>query len=118
MNSKMPQLIALLFDARNKAHYAHLQTTSYAQHIALGSYYESIVGLADSLVENHQGRYGIIQQYPTVNNPTDPILLITTVRSWIDANRAECSEFSEIQNIIDEVQSLNNSTLYKLNTLK
>ena len=31
----MSQLIALLFDARNKAHIAHLQTTSYAQHKAL-----------------------------------------------------------------------------------
>jgi hypothetical protein len=116
--NKMPQLIALLFDARNKAHQAHLQTTSYAQHKALDEYYNSIIDLADSLAENHQGRFGIITQYPTVSNPTDPIMLITTVRSWIDSNRAECGEYSEIQNIIDEVQSLNNSTLYKLNNLK
>ena len=33
-------------------HYAHLKTTSYAQHIALGEAYDAIGDLNDSLAEN------------------------------------------------------------------
>lgn len=116
--NKIAQLIALVFDARNKAHIAHLQTTSYAQHMALDEYYNSIIDVADEIAENYQGRYGIINNYPTVSNPTDPIQLVTTMRSWIDANRKDCGEEPEIQNLIDELQSIHNKTLYKLVNLK
>jgi len=116
--NKMPQLIALLFDARNKAHIAHLQTTSFSQHKALEEFYSAVIGIADSLAENHQGRNGIINDYPVVNNPSDAVQLVATLRSWVDANRADCGAESEIQNIIDTLQSLNNETLYKLNNLR
>lgn len=33
-------------------HYAHLKTTSYAQHVALGDAYSTISGLNDTLAEN------------------------------------------------------------------
>lgn len=111
-------LIAMLFDARTKAHMLHLQSKSYAQHVALNEYYDGIVGLADSLAEAYQGRCGIISSYPKVSaDTTDPVSLVTQVRSWIDTNRKDCSSYSELQNIIDEVQDLNNSTLYKLKNL-
>ena len=116
--NKTPALISLLFEARTQSHIFHLQSKSYAQHVALGSYYEGIIDLADSIAENYQGRYEIIKSYPKVSvNSTDPTKMIEQVRSWIDKNRKECCEESEIQNIIDEVQSLNNSTLYKLKNL-
>ncbi len=113
----MPQLIALLFDARNKAHIAHLQTKSYAAHKALQEFYNNVIDIADSLAENHQGRNGIINDYPFVNNPSDPIQLVTSIRSWVDANRQDCGSENEIQNIIDTLQSLNNETIYKLTNL-
>lgn len=116
--NKIPALISLLFEARTQAHIFHLQSKSYAQHVALGSYYDEIIGLADSIAENYQGRVEIIQSYPKVSvNSTDPIKMIEQVRSWIDKNRKDCSKETEIQNLIDEVQSLNNSTLYKLKNL-
>jgi nicotinic acid phosphoribosyltransferase len=97
---------------------AHLQTKDYATHIALGEYYDAIVDIADSLAESFQGRDGIITSYPLVHlDSGNPIKLIEQVRSWVDSNRKACSEYSEIQNVIDELQALNNSTLYKLKNL-
>jgi DNA-binding ferritin-like protein len=116
--SKISMLISILFDARTKAHQLHLQTKSYAQHKALNEYYDEIIGLADSLAEAYQGREGVITKYPKVSlNDSDPIKLVEQVRTWIDKNRKACSPYSELQNIIDEVQDLNNSTLYKLRNL-
>lgn len=117
-SSKMGSLISLLFTARTQAHILHLQTKSYAIHKALNEYYDSIIGLADSIAESYQGRYGIITSYPSFNlNATDPVKMVEQVRTWIDKNRKSCCEESEIQNLIDEVQHLNNSTLYKLKNL-
>jgi hypothetical protein len=116
--SKIAQLIATLFEARNRTHILHLQTTSYAQHKALNEYYDGIIDLADSLAECYQGRYGIITDYPSITLPTEAIELLTYVRSWIDSNRLEISDKSEIQNIIDEIQDLHNSVIYKLKFLK
>lgn len=116
--NKTPALISLLFEARTQAHIFHLQAKSYSSHIALGDYYEGVIDLADSIAENYQGRYEIIKSYPKVSvNSSDPIKFVEQVRSWIDKNRADCCKESEIQNIIDEVQSLNNSTIYKLKNL-
>ena len=115
---KMPALISICFEARTKAHIAHLQTKSFAAHSALGGYYDGIVGIADSLAEAYQGREGIITSYPTITlDAKDPVKLIEQVRTWVDKNRKACSTYSEIQNIIDELQDLNNSTLYKLKNL-
>jgi DNA-binding ferritin-like protein len=118
MNTKMPYLIALCFEARTKAHIAHLQTRSYAAHKALNEYYDGIVDIADSLAEAFQGREGIINIYPLVHcDSKEPIKLVEGVRTWVDENRKACSTYSEIQNIIDELQDLNNSTIYKLKNL-
>jgi DNA-binding ferritin-like protein len=114
----MPFLIALCFEARTKAHMLHLQTKSYATHKALNEYYDEIVDIADSLAEAYQGREGIITTYPKISlSAPDPIKLVEQVRSWVDKNRKDISIYSEIQNIIDELQDLNNSTLYKLKNL-
>ena len=45
------EYIALLFLARDLAHRAHLRTRSYAEHMALGAFYEGIIPLADEFAE-------------------------------------------------------------------
>lgn len=116
--SKMPELISLLFEARTQAHILHLKTKNYEQHIAIGGYYDALPGFADSLAENYQGRYGIISSYPKVTlKASDPVGLVEQVRTWIDKNRKDVCKESEIQNIIDELVSLHNTTLYKLKNL-
>lgn len=46
------QFIAILFLSRDIAHREHLRTKSYAQHGALGDFYDAIIGLTDSALQN------------------------------------------------------------------
>jgi Family of unknown function (DUF5856) len=111
-------LIMQLFHARTNAHVLHLRTRSYAAHKALNEFYDEIVDLADDLAESYQGRYGI-QDYPELpyKQEGDAIMALKSLRRYIDENRLVMCQHSEIQNIIDEIVSLLNSTLYKLENL-
>lgn len=113
------QIIAACFAARTQAHILHLQSTSYAQHVALASFYEGIIGLADAYAEGYQGRYGIIPDYPIVSfQGMDATTLISELRTVIDNTRVNAGVQSELQNAIDSIQDLCNSTLYKLQNLQ
>lgn len=111
-------LMMELMHARTNAHLLHLKTRSYAAHKALGEFYDEIVDLIDSLAEAYQGRYGIIN-YPDVpfKQEADAIMMIKTLRRYIDDNRLGMVPDSELQNIIDEIVALMDSTLYKLEFL-
>lgn len=112
-------LIALCFESRNKAHIAHLQTKSYSEHKALDDYYHEIVVLADAFAESHEGRCCVIDHFPEVKiNATSGLRIVQTVRDWIDKNRDTCGPFSELQNAIDDIVTLCNSTIYKLVNFK
>lgn len=109
-------LIGQLFASRNFAHLAHLNTTSYAEHKALNSYYDSILDLTDTLAETYIGIYG----RGVINIPGTTL---TDIRSHLKELRIEVAEHREyvketnIQNIIDEILSLIDETNYLL-TLK
>jgi hypothetical protein len=111
-------LIMQLFHARTNAHVQHLRTRSYAAHVALNEFYDSIVELTDSLAEATQGRYGILD-YPELPYKTesDPIQMIRGLRRYIDENRDGMCDHSELQNLIDEIVAQMDSTLYKLENL-
>lgn len=119
----MEQFIGTLFHSRTQAHIAHLQTTSFAQHKALDEFYNDIVEYADSIAEMYQGKYGIIKGYkiPTSKDLTDEKAVVSyfeTLGKFVDTKRKKLPQDSEIQNAIDEVRSLIDSTLYKLKFLK
>jgi hypothetical protein len=59
----MNEYIGLLLQSRTQTHIFHLQTKSYAKHVALQSYYEDIVDLIDDIVEAYQSSYDIITDY-------------------------------------------------------
>lgn len=109
-----------LLDAVTAAHLLHFQSRSYAQHQALGTFYSELEDLADGLIESYQGKYGIVTDYPQgpsqVNN--DPISFMTQLSDYVRNTRAGVASDSELQNDIDTVQSLIDSTLYKLTNLK
>jgi hypothetical protein len=111
-------LIMQLFHARTNAHVLHLRTRSYAQHVALNEFYDNIVGLTDTLAEAYQGRYGI-QDYPELPYKAegDAVMMIRSLRRYIDENRMEMCDHSELQNLIDEIVAQMDSTLYKLENL-
>jgi DNA-binding ferritin-like protein len=99
----------------------HLQTTSYAAHVALNTYYDSIVETTDSLAEALQGCRGeLIAPYPSMfgNPDVEPLEYLKTIREYVMANRDAISDYSNIQNEIDNIMTLLDSTIYKLTFLK
>ena len=49
-------ITSTLLHSRTQIHIFHLQSTTYAEHIALGGYYTEIGTLIDGLVETIQGK--------------------------------------------------------------
>lgn len=115
----MEEIIGLLFLDRNLAHLEHLKTKSYAQHMALNTFYDEVVDLADKLAEAYQGAEGIMQDIPLMSNvPNEPIdMTLYSHMQMIEAMRKSACKITAIQNIIDEVVSLYLSTIYKLRNL-
>lgn len=115
----MEDIIGLLFFARNVAHIEHLRTKSYAQHKALGHFYDEVIELADKLAEAYQGDQGLLKEIPLYANIPNYSIdrFLEKQLETIDTLRKEASSRSAIQNIIDEVIELYLSTLYKLRNL-
>lgn len=117
------RLLAIMFLSRDVAHRMHLKTDSYAQHMALGSFYDEIIDLADSIAEMYQGRNGIIKEIPLLEDDedlSDPVEVLTRHLEWLEKIRYTAVEKTEtaIQNEIDTVVGLYLSTLYKLKRFK
>lgn len=112
------EFIMRLMHSRTNAHIQHLSTKSYAEHVALQGYYEGIVDLIDSFVESYQGKYGIEKGYPSSYvMETDSKSMLTKLRAYVAAERNEITDETDLQNIIDEMISLIDGTLYKLRFL-
>jgi hypothetical protein len=110
-------LISNVLFSKVQVHIYHLQTKSYAKHIALGDYYSSVNDLFDTLVETYQGKYGIITNYQDIKlSNLDPTEYLLSLRSIVESNRYVefKSTDTHLQNIIDEIVALIDSTLYKL----
>ena len=122
-NMIVSQFVSTLFASRTQAHIFHLQTDSFAAHKALNEYYDGIVDLVDSFVEGYQGKYGIVQGYMNValqeyQSCDGVIAYFTILDAYITKTRSMVAQDSYLQNIIDEIVDLINSTLYKLKYLK
>jgi hypothetical protein len=111
--------LSLLHSATN-THLLHLQSRSFSQHMALGTYYEEVVELIDSLIEAYQGKNQIIVQYPNIYYPPvdDALTELINISTYVIKNRAIVGNDTELQNITDEIQQLIDSTIYKLTFLK
>lgn len=112
-------IASCLLDIRDNVHIAHLQSKSYAEHIALNELYDNILGLFDSLVESWQGKYGIVTGY-TSPKIQEGVNIIKYLESKIE----EFVEFGEeqkdtyIKSELDIIVETIYSTLYKLKNLK
>jgi hypothetical protein len=114
------QFISTLFASRTQVHIYHLQTPSYAAHIALQGYYDGIVALADGLVESFQGRYGILRGYtsPASFKEDDQLVkYFDALSKYVENTRTTLPQDSYIQNEIDNVVALIEGTRYKLKYL-
>lgn len=118
------EFIGSLLHSSTITHIMHLQAVgegSYAKHKALSSYYESIIDAADSLAEAIQGcEQTIITGYPKMFTVTlrDPLAYMEALKQFVDVNRDSVSEASNVQNEIDNIVTLIDSTIYKLKFLR
>lgn len=120
-DNRCAELIARCFDARTVAHFAHLQTRSYAQHVALGDFYDDIAGAADRFAECHSGVEGLITSFPTITPKpgVDVLDYLTDLHAWIAKHRDACADGStELANLIDEILAVIDKAFYKLRFLK
>ncbi len=121
-NEDFCKMVCNILHSRNQAHVFHLQTQSFAEHNALNNYYDGVVDLFDGIIESYQGKYGIIKNFKTFKieqykNCKKTISYFEKLLDIIDENR-ESIEDTYIQNQIDTIQELINSTIYKLKFLK
>jgi hypothetical protein len=116
----MTFVMCLLHSVTN-AHILHLSTNSYSIHQALGNFYGEIGDLVDSFVEAFQGKYGLLTDYKAEYAlPPEPIAYMNYLKAEVEKLRRDPAfpQDSELQNEVDTIANLINSTLYKLRFLK
>jgi len=118
---KASEFVGLLFLARDVTHSVHLNTRSYAKHMALGSFYDGIVGLADTFAEAYQGRHGLIGAVAllSIDKTANVTEFLERQLKTIESNRYKVCEKDDapLQALIDDIVALYLSTLYKLRFL-
>ena len=117
-------LLGTLMQSRNQAHIYHLQVQgigSFAAHKALQEYYEGIIENIDGIAESYQGRYGIITGYKmpeAIREDNNARMYFDGLAKFVETIRKQIPQDSYIQNQIDEVVDLIESTKYKLKFLQ
>jgi predicted RNA-binding protein with PIN domain len=115
------QFTMCLLHSVTNAHILHLTTKSYAEHKALESYYTKVDDLVDNFIEAFQGKYGLLHDFTTdYQLPDQSVAYMTYLKDEVATlRRAErFPQDSELQNSVDEIAQLIDSTLYKLRFLK
>ncbi len=121
-NKKQQQVAFLskLFKFRNDLHNRHLNTKSYAEHIALNEAYDYVLDYTDELIESYQGKNGLISLKVDSSSTieySDSIKLINDIISLVEQSYLLFEE-SWIKNQIDELIKSLYQTKYKLVNLK
>jgi hypothetical protein len=122
MTNSIAQFIQHLLHFVTNTHILHLQSLSYSEHMALGAFYSELDELTDALTESIQGKYGLLTGY--TNNyqvaDTDALSYLEQISAYVSTSRRSdwYPQDSEIQNDTDSIQTLINSTIYKLRYLK
>lgn len=119
MDNTSIQFASYMLHSITCAHMLHLKSASYAAHIALGEYYESIDDLIDTWIECYQGKYGMILKYDDSFEDHDNALeYIGMVRDYVEQTRVDLPDDNELQNIVDEMVALLDRTIYKLSRFR
>lgn len=118
---KCSDFVGTLFLARDVAHSVHLNTRSFSKHMALNTFYDEVIELADKFAEAYQGRHGMIGPIALMSakKPGNILEFLQESLDDIEKARYEVCEKTDtaLQNIIDEIVGLFLSTIYKLKFL-
>lgn len=111
--------VATLLHSSTNTHFFHWTTDSFSKHMALGEYYDRIIELTDSFAEAYMGKYGKFTSFPSVyHQPKDPIKYLESLQNFVADARQDLPQDSELQNLIDTIAELIDTTTYKLKFLK
>jgi hypothetical protein len=111
----MTDFLAIMFHSANQSKLWHLQTKSYAQHIALEQYYDGISEFLDDFIEKH------MSDGPKVKAPQSVKLESLTgtaqisehldmILEYLDKIRTELFRRTELVNMIDDAKALIHKT--------
>lgn len=116
--NKAEQFVSMALLGRDLAHLAHWKTKSYAEHKALGEFYEGLLELIDTFVEQYQGYYGKRMDIKREEGESDKDIatLLDYQAEWIELYRYQVCERedSAMQNTIDEILRLYQTTAFLL----
>lgn len=115
---KLQEFTGKLFEIETTAHIAHLQAKSFSKHIALNELYTGIVDLRDRFIESYQGKYGIIKNHIIESKPEgmEMIPYLTKIAKSFEEYEETLKE-GFLKQIIDDINELLYSTIYKLTNL-
>ena len=119
--STAADFVGTLFLARDVAHSVHLNTRSFSKHMALNTFYDSIIDHADAFAEAYQGRHGLIGPISLMSakKTTNIIEFLESSLADIEDMRYKVvkKEDTSLQQLIDNIIELYLTTLYKLKFL-
>lgn len=106
------KFIGALMQSRDAMHLAHWKTTNYAEHKALGAYYEGIIELVDDFVEAYFGYTKRVPIEIPATKVMEPMSHLKELCEMIEMERPNYSP--DLQNIMDEMAGLVHKTMYLL----
>ncbi len=110
------EFVQTLLHAATNAHILHWQSKSYAEHVALGEFYSELPELVDQLAEAIMGRYDMTFEFK--NSYYTPAKTgkaeLQSLKDYVQDERKQIPQDSEIQNLTDEIAQLIDKTLYLL----
>ena len=114
-------LIQKVFCTRNCVHLAHWRTNSFAEHEALGAFYDDIIDAIDKFVEAYMGASGKVVdsfEIPASKPVKDILKHLSEEAEWINEHREHIAgEVPALENIVDEITAIYLKTIYKLKQL-
>lgn len=120
-SSESPQeeLLCEMLEASAQAKVFHWQTSSFAEHEAMGEFYNDFNSLMDKFIEAYQGCYGRImvgcEMEVKPYTMEAPVAFLTELKDYISGDaRMLVLGNSALANILDEINGLVGQTLYRL----
>ena len=119
MEDPQEELLCEMLEASAQAKVFHWQTSSFAEHEALGDFYEGFNDLMDKFIESYQGCYGRIMMGCDMEvkpyTLDAPITFLEAFKSYISGGaRMLVLGNTALSNILDEINGLVEQTLYRL----
>lgn len=118
----LTELVMDLLHSSIITHIMHWQTESYAAHIALGEFYSEMPDLVDAVVEAYQGKNNVIlRKFPVEMESYEdmqPLAYMEYLSQKMTENRSLFGPDPEIQNLVDAIADLIDTTIYKLRRFK